>query len=343
LTTPGYELIICDDGSADGTPAALAAEGIKLIGGAPRGIAWNKNRGLYYLLNVRRCDVVLLLDDDVVPIAPAWEREWVEAAWRNGHVNFALPAFQSSVVAGACSGAEPGLAATIPGCALAFSRIALAQIGYLDVRFGRYGHEHSDFSLRALRAGFGGIKVQKEGWNAPYFYVMSGGIEILPATTSGTQEELEVNGRLLHELADDPIYRHAWLNDEMRDSFLAEIEEVLAPADPPLRLKNQFQSWADHEDELGTFPGQPAVLAGGLANLALRKSATQSSVSEWSRRPTVEQDAAGAVNGNRNGLHKFHTGLEDNPWWQVDLGGLAVIRDGRHRRPFQGFQPGGFY
>ncbi len=31
-------------------------------------------------------------------------------------------------------------------------------------------------------------------------------------------------------------------------------------------------------------------------------------------------DASGAVDGVKNGRYAFHTGLEPNPWWQVDLG-----------------------
>jgi glycosyltransferase involved in cell wall biosynthesis len=327
FTIADYELIVCDDGSKDGSQDGLAAKGIKFIGGTARGIAWNKNRGIYYLLNVLRCDIIILMDDDIVPSAAGWEADWITSTWRYGHMNYALPAFHSSVTGGAGTAEDPWRSRMVPGTAYAFSRIALAQIGYLDVRFGRYGHEHSDFSFRALRAGFGGIKVREGGWDEPYFYVISGGLEVLPAATSGTQEELETNSRLLGEVANDPIYRHAWLTDEMRDVFLSEIEEVLEPADAPIRLKNHFASWADHQNDAGRFPGQPVRPEEGLANLSLRKPATQSSVSEWSRRPTVEQDAAGAVNGKCDGLRKFHTGLEDNPWWQVDLGGLAVIHE----------------
>jgi len=36
---------------------------------------------------------------------------------------------------------------------------------------------------------------------------------------------------------------------------------------------------------------------------------------------------AGAVNGVINGARKFHTQQEQNPWWQVDLGGFATIRE----------------
>jgi len=35
---------------------------------------------------------------------------------------------------------------------------------------------------------------------------------------------------------------------------------------------------------------------------------------------TTKSDAAGAVDGVKNGKYAFHTGGEPNPWWQVDLG-----------------------
>lgn len=63
--------------------------------------------------------------------------------------------------------------------------------------------------------------------------------------------------------------------------------------------------------------------------ISRNKSATQSSVSEWSHAPTVQEDAAGAVNGQVDGTRKFHTALEENPWWQVDLGGLYKISEVR--------------
>jgi len=35
---------------------------------------------------------------------------------------------------------------------------------------------------------------------------------------------------------------------------------------------------------------------------------------------STRSDAAGAVDGVKDGKYAFHTGLEANPWWQVDLG-----------------------
>ena len=41
--------------------------------------------------------------------------------------------------------------------------------------------------------------------------------------------------------------------------------------------------------------------------------------------PTTRSDAAGAVDGVKNGLYAFHAGHEPNPWWQVDLGSEQSI------------------
>lgn len=40
---------------------------------------------------------------------------------------------------------------------------------------------------------------------------------------------------------------------------------------------------------------------------------------------TTQSDAAGAVDGVKNGQYAFHTGHQPNPWWQVDLGGVTSI------------------
>jgi hypothetical protein len=40
---------------------------------------------------------------------------------------------------------------------------------------------------------------------------------------------------------------------------------------------------------------------------------------------TPQEDAAGAVDGVKNGQWGCHTELEENPWWQVDLGRLAKL------------------
>jgi SAM-dependent methyltransferase len=79
----------------------------------------------------------------------------------------------------------------------------------------------------------------------------------------------------------------------------------------------------------GHLPTRPIQAEGDLdptlPNLALHKQATQSSISQWSRGSTVEQDAAFGVNG-RPWEEGFHTGEDERPWWMVDLQHLSSVR-----------------
>jgi len=46
----------------------------------------------------------------------------------------------------------------------------------------------------------------------------------------------------------------------------------------------------------------------------------------WRPRPPLSQaDAAGAVDGVKDGKYAFHTGQEPHPWWQVDLGATHAL------------------
>lgn len=68
-------------------------------------------------------------------------------------------------------------------------------------------------------------------------------------------------------------------------------------------------------------------------NVALGKWAAQSSLSEWSR-PTMAEEAGQAVNGQITGDCSFHTDIEDNPWWFVDLGQVHTLTELRiYNRP----------
>jgi hypothetical protein len=69
-------------------------------------------------------------------------------------------------------------------------------------------------------------------------------------------------------------------------------------------------------------PGKPK-----LPNVALNKSADQSSISEWSLGATTKQDAGGAVDGNITGQFSFHTALETDPWWEVDLEDTFLVSE----------------
>ena len=46
-------------------------------------------------------------------------------------------------------------------------------------------------------------------------------------------------------------------------------------------------------------------------------------------------DAAGACDGVKDGGAGFHTELQDQPWWQVDLGGATTGRARDHLEPLR--------
>jgi predicted SAM-dependent methyltransferase/glycosyltransferase involved in cell wall biosynthesis len=62
----------------------------------------------------------------------------------------------------------------------------------------------------------------------------------------------------------------------------------------------------------GSMHTQEKILSRG-------KSATQSSISQWSKGKTREEDAARVVSGQFTNDFNNHTSLDDLPWWQVDL------------------------
>jgi hypothetical protein len=72
--------------------------------------------------------------------------------------------------------------------------------------------------------------------------------------------------------------------------------------------KNTLIYWGASEEE-------PKPIDRPGVDIARGKPAIQSSLSHWSR----PGDAQGAVNGAPNGSYGFHTGLDQHPWWQVDL------------------------
>ncbi|MEE3501479.1 discoidin domain-containing protein [Acidiphilium acidophilum] len=53
--------------------------------------------------------------------------------------------------------------------------------------------------------------------------------------------------------------------------------------------------------------------------IGMGRRMTQSSVCEWSRGKTVEEDAIGAYDGNVGGHYSFHTGYDYRPFWMIDF------------------------
>ena len=71
-------------------------------------------------------------------------------------------------------------------------------------------------------------------------------------------------------------------------------------------------------------PRQPEIFR-PRADVAYGKPATQSSHSRWSRGASTEADAAFANHDPLPDEYAFHTDVEENPWWQVNLLELCLV------------------
>lgn len=99
--------------------------------------------------------------------------------------------------------------------------------------------------------------------------------------------------------------------------FVMPMQGQAAHYDPVAeRFSNLFPQLFDREP----FPRN-------ADNLALNKPANQSSTSRFSFSDDPKVDANGANNGMITGLYGFHTDLEDNPWWAVDLTEIKEVSE----------------
>ncbi|MCX7826427.1 MAG: discoidin domain-containing protein, partial [Verrucomicrobiae bacterium] len=62
-----------------------------------------------------------------------------------------------------------------------------------------------------------------------------------------------------------------------------------------------------------------------LSAIAVRQQIEEDWLKSLVQPLTTQSDAAGAVDGIKNGKYAFHTGHQPNPWWQVDLGSVIPI------------------
>lgn len=215
FTETPMSLVVADDGSDDGTLSFLESQNIDHFSTKNRGIAWNKNRLLYYFTEVERSDVVILLEDDTNPVSHCWERVWIESALRYGHMNYAGPWFRSSILSGAGTPQEPFRSLATSGQCVSFSRSALQTVGYMDTRFKAYGYEHGEHTTRLIRAGFGGDP--KTG----QIYLIDSAINVTDSGDHADPIHLEANAAVMEEVRNDStLYRPAWRNeDEASDLF----------------------------------------------------------------------------------------------------------------------------
>ena len=222
------EFVVADDGSTDDTLAMLRATDVPVVTGPNRGVAWNKNRALYLLAQVRRCEVVILLEDDTAPAQPGWEAAWIEAALRWGHVNFAGGWLRSHFRSGQGTPDDPFMADAITAQCAAYAREALDWGGYFDPRFRGFGHEHVEHTVRLIRAGYGGTNRMVDGARQLRFALIEGGVTARTAVSHENPEQLARNAVVGREAMADRSYRAPWRDEQEREQFRTEIKTAIA-------------------------------------------------------------------------------------------------------------------
>lgn len=172
LRYPRLHLVVVDNGSADGSPAAITAtfpQVTQLLNGANLGFAAGMNVGLRYAMT-HGADYVFLANNDTLLtpdlidqlVAAAEARQAAMAApaiyytsaperlwWLGGRLRPWLLEIRRYERAPAM---EPFAVDFITGCGMLISRAALDAVGLFDERFFMY-YEDSDLCLRVQRAG----------------------------------------------------------------------------------------------------------------------------------------------------------------------------------------------
>lgn len=222
LTQSPHRLVVADDGSEDGGAQWCRARGTTLITGPNRGVAWNKNRGLFALAALG-CDPLLLIEDDVHPVKEGWEREWIEGTRRWQHLAYLHPKVARHTVAGEGTPTAPYINPAATAQCLSISAKALAEVGFLDSRFRGWGHEHAEWTTRIKRAGYGFREiVLPDGRRAKAQLYLSGGLASVDSVSFRDEEQARRNRELAIGLQGDPLHRLPWCSAEERREFLAE-------------------------------------------------------------------------------------------------------------------------
>ncbi len=226
MTTAPHDLLVADDGSTDGTLDYLREQRVPVVTGQNRGIAWNKNRALFTLMD-RGHDVILLLEDDTFPDEPDWLPFWAALVAQWGHANYAGKWWPAGTFGrGEGTVDQPWFCNSTTAQISGFRRDVVAAVGYLDTRFRRFGHEHTEHSGRIIRAGYGGNQRIVNG-RRHYDYVSANHGLACTADASfiGADGALP-NAALFESLAHEPLYRDPWRTDYERAALLAEVKGV---------------------------------------------------------------------------------------------------------------------
>jgi GT2 family glycosyltransferase len=120
------------------------------------GVAANKNRLLRHFLRLD-CDVVFLIEDDLLIRSTGWIDQYISALEQTGwgHLTWLAPDYRNPLtdviplkgMKICVYGHE------VNGIFMVMTRECLRRVGRFDEEYGRYGAEHVDYSRRCYHAG----------------------------------------------------------------------------------------------------------------------------------------------------------------------------------------------
>jgi hypothetical protein len=158
-------ICICDDASSDGTPDAIekwieTTEGAKgrvslVTHQTIRGVAQTKSDILTMLMSQPEVTDVILLEDDCQPTMCGWYESFLRTAHEHhqAHLLYLPTNFKYGNIMRTDEGENPVAWKThCSGLLMYFRAELLAQVGFFENRFGRYGYDHNEFTSRCLLA-----------------------------------------------------------------------------------------------------------------------------------------------------------------------------------------------
>jgi glycosyltransferase involved in cell wall biosynthesis len=223
MTLAPHHLVVADDGSEDGSVEWCHREGVRVITGRNRGVAHNKNRGLL-ALEALGCDPIFIIEDDLRPGVPGWEREWLAATTRWHHVAFANKGIVGTAISGRGTAADPWASSRTTAQLLTISTTVLALVGYFDPRFEGWGHEHADWTIRIKRSGYGYKDViLPDGRPFPAQLFLNHGLISEPAPSWRDLEQSERNRAVGTSIQREPVFRVPWRSRDERAEILGEV------------------------------------------------------------------------------------------------------------------------